>query len=208
MAGKKIGERPKIILVADYEGRFIWYEGGNAITFSLAVGIIRILKKLNELSHKPITFYISGVGGDAYAFIKLAHMIEKIESPVTFVAFGSVCSGCFWITQCGNACFAVASAKFMFHRAVVYCRSGKTNMSQRDFFDGLKQLMLIDAVQFWIFTRRGSPVKTILKLFEREATISVQKAIELNLVSEVYDNNDFDKDKKRAEELAREKYNF
>jgi len=208
MAGKKIGERPEIILVADYGRRFIWYEGGNALTFSLAAGIIRILKKLNELSHKPIIFYISGVGGDAYAFIKIAHMIENIESPVMFVAFGSVRSGCFWITQCGNACFAVAGTKFMFHHAVVYCRSGKTNMSQKDFFDGLKQLMLIDAVQFWIFTRRGSPVKTILNLFKQEAIISVKKAVELKLVMDVYDKNDFNMDKKRAEELAREKYNF
>ena len=207
MVRKNSGRRPRIILVVDYKRRFVWFQGEDSFTPSLATGSIRILKKLNKLSRKPIIFYISGIGGDMYAFTKLAHAIEKIESPVAFVAFDFVRSGCFWITQCGDACSAVAGTKFMFHRAVHH-RPSKTTMSQIDYFRGLNELMLVDAVQFWIFTRRGSPIKTVLKLFEQEATLSVKKAIKLNLVAVVYDKSDFNKHRKRTEKLAQRKYKF
>lgn len=207
MTGKGIWKRPKIILVADYKRRFIWLEGERPLTSSLAEGVVKILNKLNKISHKPVIFYIKGVGGDMYAFTKIAHMIENLESPVAFVAFDFVRSGCFWITQCGDACSAVAGTKFTFHHAVHHW-SGKTEMSQDDYLKGFDRLKLIDAVQFWLFTRRGSPVKAILRLFEREATIFVKEAIKLKLVVGVYNKDSFERDKKWAEKIARVKYKF
>ena len=199
--------RPGTILVVDYERRFIWFEEGRGFTSSVAEGVIRILDKLNKISHEPIIFYIQGIGGDAYAFMKLAHVIGKLESKVVFVAFDFVKSGCFWITQCGSMCLAVAGTKFIFHRAMHYL-SRNTEMTQKNYLKGYDQLKLLDAMQFWIFTLKGTPVSTISRLFEREATISVEKAIKLKLVADIYGEDDFRRDRERADELARGKYKF
>ena len=207
MSGKKSKAKPAVILVADYKRRFVWFDGKNSFTYSLAAGIIKILNKLDKISHKLIIFYIRGIGGDMYAFTKLAHAIEGLKSPVMFVAFDFVRSGCFWITQCGDTCSAIAGTKFTFHRAVNRW-SGKTEMSQDDYLKGLSRLKLVDAVQFWMFTRQGSPIKTIAHLFEKEATISTKQAIKLKLITGLYSKDNFQKHKKRAEKLAQKKYNL
>ena|SRR3989344_4141983 len=207
MASKSSGQKPELILVADYTERFIWLEGEKLLTFSLASGIISILNKLNKLSHEPIAFYISGPGGDVYAFLKIANAIEKLKSPVVFIAFDYVRSGCFMITQCGKACFGVAGTKFIFHRAV-HSWSGEMYMTQKDYLSCLRELMLIDAIQFMTFTKRGSPVKTILNLFEQEAALSVEQAVGLNLAAGVYEKDYFNKYKKIAKKLAKKKYNL
>src|SRR3989344_4871331 len=207
MASKSSSQKPELILVADYVERFIWFEGEELITHSLASGIISILNKLNRISDQPITFFISGPGGDVYAFLKIAHAIEKLKSPVVFIAFDYVRSGCFMITQCGKACFGVAGTKFMFHRAV-HSWSGEMYMSQKDYLRLLRELMLIDAIQFMAFTKRGSPVKTVLKLFEQEAALSVEQAVALNFAAGIYEKDYFNKYKKMARKLARKKYDF
>lgn len=207
MADESSLKRPDMILVADYKERFIWFEGKNLLVPSLAAGIISILNRLNKLSNEPIFFYISGIGGDVLAFLKIANAIEKIKSPVIFVAFKLVRSGCFMITQCGKTCFAVAGTKLIFHRSI-HSWSGDIYMSQKDYLTCLRNLMLIDAVQFMIFSKRGSPIKTLLGLFEQEAILSVEKAIGLNLVAGVYEKKDFYKHKRIAKKLIQKKYDL
>ncbi|PIR42118.1 MAG: hypothetical protein COV30_00255 [Candidatus Yanofskybacteria bacterium CG10_big_fil_rev_8_21_14_0_10_37_15] len=207
MNKKTVKTRPELILVTDYKERFIWFECGRSFTHSLAEGIIKILNKLDKDSCQPIIFYIKGIGGDFYAFVKLAHAIERLKSSVVFIAFDFVKSGCFLITQSGKKCLAMADTKFTFHQAVDFLPKNEI-MSQKKYLEGYSRLKQVDSLQFWIFTRKGTPVRLISDLFEQEATISTQEAIKLGLVENVYDEIDFRKDKKRAEEMARVKYKF
>ena len=198
---------PKIpaILIADYERRFIWFDVRESLNSSLAAGFVKLLKKLDGLSDKPITIYIRGVGGDFYAFMRMAHVIEDIKSNVAFVSFDLVRSGCFWITQFGNEHYALNGTRFTFHRAAESLNKGK-KMSQEEYLRGFSRLKLIDGMQLWFFTRRGTPISEIIRLLEMDATITVDDALRLKLVSGTYDNANFNIDKELVQKLVAAKY--
>lgn len=197
----KVGSK----LVADHVNRFIWLDVSKPFDRPMALEVIEILKKLDGESKNKITFYIRGVGGDMYAFTELGHAVDELKSWIEFVPFGFVRSGCFWITQWGDDCFAVEGTQMIFHRASISF-GRNTRMSQVECLKNLDLLKLVDAFQLWSFTRRGHPIKDIVKLLQEEATISTNQAINLRLVSGIYDQNLFNENRQKAELLIKEKY--
>lgn len=195
--------------VPNYQERFIWLDLDKGRFHSrLELGVESILKKMDSKNNKPITFYISGLGGDFYAFLKLHHFIISMRSPVIFAPFKRVKSGCFYITQSGRSCVSLPGARFEFHHAVDQYLTEDTKrviMSQLDYAIRIDKLKLVDAVQILLFTQRGRPISKIADLFAREARIGVTMARQLGLVDGIFDCQQFQHDKKFVENYLKKR---
>ena len=204
-----MSSKQEAILVVDYKRRFIWLDSGEkeaVISSSLASGVIGMLKKLDSLSNEMIIFYIRGRGGDVYAMMRVAVTIEAMRSPVTFVPFDFVRSASFWVTQYGRMRLSLGGTKFMFHRAAQSVRVDYKTLTQVDCLVTLDRLKLVDGIQLWAYSRRGRPISKIAELLLGESILTTEMAIKYRLIDGLYDEKDFDKDKKIAIELAKKKY--
>ena len=75
----------------------------------------------------------------------------------------------------------IEGSKLVFHMAEDFLFRDE-NFNAKRYIEAAWSLLLIDAQQFLVFTERGKPVSEIAKLFKRNAQISVQKALKLNLI--------------------------
>lgn len=185
-------------LVPNYRERFVWLDLGDQTHFNsrIASGIMAILNKMDKASADPIIFYICGIGGDFFAFLKLHYFIRAMRSSVAFVPFRFVKSGCFYITQSGVACAAMPGTKFTFHRAVDrYIAEKNETMNQEFYLRQADRLRIVDTLQLMLFVQRGRPISEVFKLFLSEATLSVAQAQKVKLVDAVYSEKDFRKDR-------------
>ncbi len=197
MIGKEASVMRKMLFACDCTERFIWLDlpGKLTITAAIAERFCRALARLNQQGAGPVFVYLSGRGGgDFYACLKMIHAIEASNAPVFVVAFGVLRSGTFLITQAARACYAVADTRLQFHHATDFYMKGRSDawgMSQTGYWRKMELLRLIDATQVFIFTRRGRPVSSVFRAFEREEKLTVRRALALHLVDSTYCRKEF-----------------
>ena len=91
----------------------------------------------------------------------------------------------------------------MFHRAAQSVRVDYKTLTQVDCLVTLDRLKLVDGIQLWAYSRRGRPISKIAELLLGESILTTEMAIKYRLIDGLYDEKDFDKDKKIAIELAK-----
>ncbi|PJE51284.1 MAG: hypothetical protein COV29_00815 [Candidatus Yanofskybacteria bacterium CG10_big_fil_rev_8_21_14_0_10_36_16] len=189
------------VLAYSIDKRMIWMDIRNSITNRTAFSFGQILKALNRKSNRDIKFFITGVGGDFFAALKMIGLIKSSQSKVTIVAHKFVRSACFTMTQAENTkeVLATKDTEFMFHRAI---GSTKTNgkkflrFNRTDHFAMMEWLGLMDGLQAALFINRGTPISKIMGLFYEDATISFQECKQLKLIDGCFDEEELEDIKK------------
>ena len=183
-------------VICDIHKRFIYISGKiEAITFTLIKSSVARILKHNQKN--PINIFLESKGGDFYACLSIFEFLKNSKSEIFTVAVNHVCSGAFFILQAGTKRFAFdKKTTFEFH------------MSEKELIKNLRlnavgltalvlTLQTIDAQQLIIFCEHGRPISEIQNLFHENTRISVQKALELNLIDGILPKSKIPKIKPR-----------
>lgn len=162
-----------------------WITIGKRIKPITATHFENALKKITAADfQKPIIVFLHGVsGGDVYACLKIYELIESNSAPIFTVAVDIAFSGFFYILQAGYKRFATSETKLIFHRAVRFFDN--QDMNAADLFKEAEFLLTFDSMQIVIFCKQGRPLKQVIKLFRRGATLDSAKALKLKLIDGV-----------------------
>lgn len=197
--------KDKTVFLVNYKRNFIWLDG--SITPKVALMFQKALARLNDKAPSYIIFYIRGVGGDPYSAFSMMGDIANSRAPVSVVAHDYVRSGCFLITQAADYRLALKGTKFTFHSAefdLSEYESAKVKaMTQEEVYGAMHSLRLIDGVQLAWFLKKGRPIKHIISLLLKDATISLGTAKRLKLMDDYYREEDFMKDKRLVNRILK-----
>ena len=180
-------------VICDVTNRFIYLQG-DILPISATLVENALKRLLENDSHKPIHFYISGAGGDCHASLRIFQMLVGSKAVVYTTAVGFVSSGAFLVLQAGEKRFATEEAALRFHMAkygkeALAAVMKEKDMNAKTLTDLANDLRLIDARQLLIFTYRGKPISEISRLFGNNAQISAKKAKALNLIDGIVSKN-------------------
>ena len=180
---------PKRNVRSDRAERRIHINGD--ITAATATNFEKQLRALAKKDSAPIVVFLNSRGGDFYACLKMYHLIMNLrekQTPVYTAGVDVVQSGAFFILQAGTRRFATKTTTFIFHRAV---RQYTLSMNTEQLTEEFQDLVIIDAAQLLIYTKRGHPIRKIKELFSQDARVSAKEARKLGLVDTIItDEND------------------
>ena len=175
-------------VICDVNKRFIYIRGKiEAITFVLLKGSVTRILKHNQKN--PIIIFLESKGGDFYACLSISEFLKNLKSEIFTVAVDHVRSGAFFILQAGTKRFAInKKTTFEFHMSVKeFTKNLRLNAMELTAL--ALTLQTIDAQQLIIFCERGRPISEIQNIFHKNTRISVQKALELNLIDGILPKN-------------------
>lgn len=155
---------------------------GERIETTTANRFEQALKRITAKDkEKPVIIFLRGEkGGDVYACLKIYQLLVTNPAPVITVAIDVVFSGFFFILEAGRFRFGTKKTRFIFHRAVQFFEGERLNTS--DLHEYADLLYALDGTQIIIFSSRGRPVKKVIELFKRGATLGTLRALELKLI--------------------------
>ena len=190
----------------DRAGR--WISVGKKIVPITATRFENALKDITSAkSQKPIIVFLRGRGGgELYPCLKIYGDMRNSEIPIFTVAVDVVFSGFFYILQTGQKRFATQKTKLMFHRTNKFFDN--INMNANDLSKERDSLLMFDGTQIKIFCRRGRPVKRVIELFMKEATIYPTEARALKLIDEIIEKDTIKNMCARIRRLASRKKAF
>ena len=175
-------------VICDVEKRFIFLNGDIFfITFTL---IENYLKELTAIdANRLVNFYINSTGGDFYASLQICHLLRRVPVTINTIAVDFAKSGGLLILQTGEKRFSTNETSLGFHMAKVtkdsienIFKTTDNDVNSRILMELAQELFLIDAQQMIILGERGRPISKIKKLFSRNAEITAQQALKLNLI--------------------------
>jgi ATP-dependent protease ClpP protease subunit len=149
-----------------------------------ALNIERAVRKAEKDKTAPLYFIINSRGGDYYAGLKIKVALENSGLRVITVVFGQAFSGGMFLSQIGKKRLITERSHLRFHMAC-HILEKETSVNASELLSRAQELLTIDAMQLYVFTRRGRPIKKIFRLFREDAGLNAREAIKLNLADEI-----------------------
>jgi len=195
--------KKKTVLVADYNKRFIWFDG--EINQSTANQFLKILRNFKRRCLNNVTIYIRGIGGDFSSVFMMIRAMRESGLNIGCVAHDYVMSGCFALTQAGGGWTAALSkTKFCFHSAILDLKKNEQyGFNKPDRIEIVAMSEALDAIQLSWYLSKSHRVEEIFHLLYNDVIINAPQAMRLGLIDAYFDRNEFLKDQKIVRQIVK-----
>ncbi len=150
--------------------------------------VIAYLVALMEESFAPIEIVLSSEGGNFLSCLEIYQTLKMVGSKckITTIGYKRADSGAFMIFQAGEERLAVDGTNFILHQAVMPLESliGQ-ELNADKLYEQIRILDKLDAIQFFVFTLRGRPIKDIQRFLKNKVIFTAKQAKKFGLADRV-----------------------